>query len=176
MSPAYPELTGWGVQGARWARQFLLGVTTLTLVNTQLLDAIVGSPYPPAPQSFQVLGGQAPYTFTIDPTAKVAEGVVLVPATLPLGISVDLKTKDAETILANRAPGSRMNDSWFKYTFPDFTISMRSHWNGKDLGELRGRVAAFAAVGVQHVMVHPLNRDIDDWDEVIEGVGRLAAG
>jgi len=63
-------------------------VTTLTLVNTQLLDAIVGSPYPPAPQSFQVLGGQAPYTFTIDPTAKVAEGVVLVPATLPLGISL----------------------------------------------------------------------------------------
>jgi len=24
-------------------------------------------------------------------------------------------------------------------------------------------------------MVHPLNRDIDDWDEVIDGVGRLAA-
>jgi probable F420-dependent oxidoreductase len=57
---------------------------------------------------------------------------------------------------------------------PEFTISMRTHWNGKDVGELRDRVAAFAGIGVQHVMVHPLNRDTDDWDEVIEGVGRLA--
>jgi len=39
--------------------------------------------------------------------------------------------------------------------------------------ELRERIAAFAEIGVQHVMVHPLNRDTDDWDDVIEGVGRL---
>src|SRR5262249_24793442 len=38
---------------------------------------------------------------------------------------------------------------------PEFTISMRTHWNGKDKGELRERIAAFAEVGVQHVMVHP---------------------
>jgi hypothetical protein len=57
---------------------------------------------------------------------------------------------------------------------PQFTISIRTHWNGKHDGELRERVAAYAAIGVQHVMVHPLNRDIDDWHEVIEGVGRLA--
>jgi probable F420-dependent oxidoreductase len=58
---------------------------------------------------------------------------------------------------------------------PEFTVSMRTHWNGKDEGELRERVAAFGKVGVQHIMVHPVNRDIDDWDEVIEGVGRVAA-
>ncbi len=58
---------------------------------------------------------------------------------------------------------------------PEFTISMRTHWNGKDQGELRNRLAEFAAAGVQHVMVHPLNRDVDDWDEVIEGVGRVAS-
>ena len=58
---------------------------------------------------------------------------------------------------------------------PEFTVSMRTHWNGNDEGELRERVAAFGKVGVQHVMVHPVNRDIDDWDEVIEGVGRVAA-
>jgi probable F420-dependent oxidoreductase len=58
---------------------------------------------------------------------------------------------------------------------PEFTMSMRTHWNGKDLGELRERIAAYEAAGVQHVMVHPLNRDIDDWDEVIEGVGRVAS-
>jgi len=58
---------------------------------------------------------------------------------------------------------------------PEFAISMRLHWNGKDHGELRERVAAYAAVGVQHLMIHPPNRDIDDWDEVIEGAGRLVA-
>jgi probable F420-dependent oxidoreductase len=54
-----------------------------------------------------------------------------------------------------------------------FTISMRTHWNGRDQGELRDRVARYAAVGVQHVMVAPENREVDDWDSVIEGVGRL---
>jgi len=58
---------------------------------------------------------------------------------------------------------------------PEFTISMRTHWNGKDERELRDRVAAFAAAGVQHIMVAPVNREVDDWDEVIEGAGRLAA-
>jgi hypothetical protein len=27
---------------------------------------------------------------------------------------------------------------------------------------------------VQHVMVHPQDREIDDWDTVIEGAGRVA--
>ena len=41
--------------------------------------------------------------------------------------------------------------------------------------ELRERVGAYAAIGVQHVMIAPVNREVDDWDEVIEGAGRLAA-
>ena len=56
-----------------------------------------------------------------------------------------------------------------------FTISMRLHWSGKDQGELHDRVAAYAAAGVGHIMVHPHDRNVDDWDSVIEGVGRLAA-
>ena len=55
----------------------------------------------------------------------------------------------------------------------DFTVSMRTQWNGKDFGELRARMAAYEAVGVQHVLVAPENREVDDWDEVIEGAGRL---
>ena len=55
----------------------------------------------------------------------------------------------------------------------DFTISIRWHWNGRDAGVLRAHVDAFAAVGVQHLLVGPENRDVDDWDSVIEGVGRL---
>ncbi len=56
---------------------------------------------------------------------------------------------------------------------PDFTISMRWHWNGRDLGELRARLDEFAAVGIEHVMVGPTNREVDDWDSVIEGAGKL---
>jgi len=57
-----------------------------------------------------------------------------------------------------------------------FTISVRSHWDGKDVGMMRDRVAAYKAAGVQHVMVHPQDREVDDWDSVIEGVGRVATG
>ena len=35
----------------------------------------------------------------------------------------------------------------------DFTISTRVNWDGRDLGELRARVAAYEAAGVQHIMV-----------------------
>ena len=59
---------------------------------------------------------------------------------------------------------------------PSFTISVRSHWDGKDIGMMRERVAAFADIGVQHVMVHPQDREVDDWDTVIAGVGKVAAG
>jgi probable F420-dependent oxidoreductase len=58
---------------------------------------------------------------------------------------------------------------------PGFTISIRTHWNGRAEGELRDRLAGYEAIGVQHVMVHPLDRDVDDWDAVIEGTGRVAA-
>jgi hypothetical protein len=32
------------------------------------------------------------------------------------------------------------------------------------------------AVGVQHMMVAPADREVDDWDEVIEGAGRFVRG
>jgi hypothetical protein len=58
---------------------------------------------------------------------------------------------------------------------PEFTISVRSHWDGKDVGMMQERVAAYAEAGVQHIMVHPQDREVDDWDTVIEAVGKLAA-
>jgi alkanesulfonate monooxygenase SsuD/methylene tetrahydromethanopterin reductase-like flavin-dependent oxidoreductase (luciferase family) len=56
---------------------------------------------------------------------------------------------------------------------PGFTISMRVQWNGQDEGELRDLVAAYEAVGVGHLLIAPVDRDVDDWDKVIAGVGRL---
>jgi hypothetical protein len=35
----------------------------------------------------------------------------------------------------------------------EFTVSMRMNWDGCDLGELRERIAAYEAAGVQHLMV-----------------------
>jgi probable F420-dependent oxidoreductase len=59
---------------------------------------------------------------------------------------------------------------------PGFTISIRYHWDGKDVGMMRERVTAYEAAGVQHMMIHPHNREVDDWDTVIDGVGKVAAG
>ena len=47
------------------------------------------------------------------------------------------------------------------------------HWDGKDVGMMKERIAAYEAAGVQHVMVHPQDREVDDWHNVIEGVGKL---
>ena len=48
-------------------------------------------------------------------------------------------------------------------------------WNGKDYGKLRERLAAYAEISVQYIMVHPLDRDVDDRDAVIDGDGRAVA-
>ncbi len=56
---------------------------------------------------------------------------------------------------------------------PDFTVSIRHHWDGRDPGVLRAAVDAFAAIGVQHLMIGPVDRNVDDWDSVIEGAGQL---
>jgi probable F420-dependent oxidoreductase len=57
-----------------------------------------------------------------------------------------------------------------------FTISLRMQWNGRDQGELRDRIAACEAAGVEHILVAPENREVDDWDDVIEGAGQLISG
>jgi probable F420-dependent oxidoreductase len=56
----------------------------------------------------------------------------------------------------------------------DFTISMRVQWNGMDFGALQEEIEGLEAVGVQHAMIAPVDRNVDDWDAVLDGVGRLA--
>jgi probable F420-dependent oxidoreductase len=56
---------------------------------------------------------------------------------------------------------------------PAFTISMRLQWNGLDFGALRAMVDGYADIGVGHVMIAPEDRNVDDWNKVIDGVGRL---
>jgi probable F420-dependent oxidoreductase len=58
---------------------------------------------------------------------------------------------------------------------PEFAISMRIRWNGQDDAELNARLGEYAAIGVQHVLVEPEDRETEDWDRLLEGVGRVAA-
>jgi len=55
----------------------------------------------------------------------------------------------------------------------DFAISMRVQWDGKDRGELKALVDGFAAIGVEHLLIAPQDRNVDDWDAVLTGVGAL---
>ena len=57
---------------------------------------------------------------------------------------------------------------------PEYPISMRIRWNGEDDAELRELIGAYAAIGVNHILVEPENREAEDWDRLLEGVGRVA--
>lgn len=50
----------------------------------------------------------------------------------------------------------------------DFATSMRVSWDGKDAGELRGRVEAYAKAGIQHAMLEPAERGLEDWLRAVE--------
>jgi len=59
---------------------------------------------------------------------------------------------------------------------PDFAISLRMGWDGKDRGELRERLAAYAAAGVGHILAEPGDREIADWLSSVEQIARAAEG
>jgi probable F420-dependent oxidoreductase len=55
---------------------------------------------------------------------------------------------------------------------PDFVLSLRAAWDGKSEGELKTRLEGFAAVGIDHVMVEPFDREIDDWLRSVERIAK----
>ena len=55
---------------------------------------------------------------------------------------------------------------------PGFTISLRTSWDGQDAEALRARLDAYAAAGIQHVMVEPTARELDDWLAAVERIAR----
>jgi probable F420-dependent oxidoreductase len=59
---------------------------------------------------------------------------------------------------------------------PGFAVSLRTGWDGKDAGELRDRLAAFAAAGVGHILAEPGDREIEDWLGSVEKIARAAEG
>ena len=59
---------------------------------------------------------------------------------------------------------------------PEFTISLRSSWDGKDEGELGARLAAYHEAGIGHVLVEPAERALEDWLRAVERVAHAAEG
>jgi len=57
-----------------------------------------------------------------------------------------------------------------------FTVSLRTAYDGKDVGSLRGRLDAYKAAGVQHVLVAPEERGIEEYLGAVERVARCAEG
>jgi probable F420-dependent oxidoreductase len=58
---------------------------------------------------------------------------------------------------------------------PEFAISLRCGWDGKDAGALAARLAAYRVAGVGHVLVEPFERALEDWLAAVERVARAAA-
>jgi probable F420-dependent oxidoreductase len=59
---------------------------------------------------------------------------------------------------------------------PEFTISLRASWDGKSDAALGERLAAYAEAGVDHILVEPAERALDDWLRAVERTARAAEG
>jgi len=59
---------------------------------------------------------------------------------------------------------------------PEFAISLRYGWDGRDPGALRARLDLYAAAGVQHVLVEPFDREMPDWLASVDRIARAAEG
>jgi probable F420-dependent oxidoreductase len=55
---------------------------------------------------------------------------------------------------------------------PEFTISLRSSWDGKDDAALGERLAAYEEAGVDHILVEPSERELHDWLRAVERAAR----
>jgi alkanesulfonate monooxygenase SsuD/methylene tetrahydromethanopterin reductase-like flavin-dependent oxidoreductase (luciferase family) len=59
---------------------------------------------------------------------------------------------------------------------PDFAVSLRSAWDGRDDGALRARLQGYQAVGVEHVLVEPYERELTDWLGAVDRIARAGEG
>jgi probable F420-dependent oxidoreductase len=58
---------------------------------------------------------------------------------------------------------------------PGFAISLRTAWDGKDEGALAARLAGYQAARVDHVLVEPYDRKLDDWLASVERIAGVMA-
>lgn len=128
---------------------------------------------------------QDPVTFTARTIPAKIEAMRMLPlpsAPIPIWIGGTAERQIARAIALDGWHGSRQSPQEIAPIVarlrqarpdPDFAISMRIRWDGADAAELKGRLDAYRALGVNHVLVEPENRERDDWDRILEGVSRL---
>jgi probable F420-dependent oxidoreductase len=58
----------------------------------------------------------------------------------------------------------------------NFMISLRYGWDGKNDAALSARLAAYRAAGIEHLLVEPAERALEDWLRAVEGVARAVGG
>ena len=56
---------------------------------------------------------------------------------------------------------------------PEFAISLRYGWDGKDDGALVGRLSGYREAGIEHILLEPAERDLEDWLRAVERVARI---
>jgi hypothetical protein len=58
-----------------------------------------------------------------------------------------------------------------------FTLSMRTGWDGLDTpaDEIRSGAEAFAALGIQHLLVTPAQPDLDGWLRSADALWKVLA-
>jgi probable F420-dependent oxidoreductase len=54
-----------------------------------------------------------------------------------------------------------------------FTISLRHGWDGEDEGALRDQLSGYAESGIQHVLLEPHSRELEDWLRTVERIARV---
>jgi len=59
---------------------------------------------------------------------------------------------------------------------PEFAISLRHGWDGRDAGALRARLEGYESIGVEHVLVEPAERELSDWFAAVERVAKAGEG
>jgi hypothetical protein len=57
----------------------------------------------------------------------------------------------------------------------DFTVSVRAPYE-KDMAAVRARLDAYKAAGIEHVLIAPEEREIDDYLRAVEAVARCTEG
>jgi alkanesulfonate monooxygenase SsuD/methylene tetrahydromethanopterin reductase-like flavin-dependent oxidoreductase (luciferase family) len=58
----------------------------------------------------------------------------------------------------------------------NFMISLRYGWDGKNDAALSARLAAYRAAGIEHLLVEPAERALEDWLRAVERVARAVEG
>lgn len=74
-------------------------------------------------------------------------------------------TPEAAPVLVQRLRAGRPDSA--------FTISLRIRWDSQAQDRMRSDLAAYARAGVQHVLLEPMERELDAWLQAVEDAARL---